>query len=427
MSQPRSLTRRRLLERGAGLAAGAVAAPYVITSQALGGPGKPSAGNRLTLGFIGVGGMGSGHLRAFLGMPDVQVLAVADVYEKNRTQAMERVGKDCAGYNDYRELLARADIDAVVIATPDHWHTMTAIHACEAGKDVYCEKPLTLTIREARRIVQAARRNGTVFQVGSQQRSSDNFRFGCELVRSGRIGKLEWVRVRIGGGPACGFEAPQPPPPGLDWDFWLGPAPWAEYTPRRCHYDFRWIYDYSGGKMTDWGAHHNDIAQWGIGASHTGPIKTEPISATFPTKGLFDTATSFEIKHTYANGVVLYTNSGGPGPGVHFQGTDGWVKLDRGHFSTSDPEIQAEPLGAGDVHLYRSPGHHRDWLNCIKTRKRPICDAEIGCRSVTVCHLGTTAIRTGKTIHWDPDKEEITNDPSLARWLSKPYRAPWRI
>jgi predicted dehydrogenase len=398
----------------------------MITSQALGGQEKPAAGERLALGFIGVGGMGSGHLGAFLGMTDVEVLAVADVYEKQRAAALERVGQGCKAYNDYRELLARPDIDAVVIATPDHWHTMTAIHACEAGKDVYCEKPLTLTIREARRVVEAARRNGTVFQVGSQQRSSDNFRFACELVRSGRIGRLEWVQATIGGGPECGPQPPQPVPAGLDWNFWQGPAPAAEYTPRRCHYDFRWLYEYSGGKMTDWGAHHNDIAQWGIGASYCGPVKTEPVFAEFPTQGLFDTATRFEVRHTYANGVVLRTCSHG-GRGVHFQGTDGWIKVDRGHFETSDPEIESEPLGAGDVHLYRSPGHHRDWLNCIRNRRRPICEPEIGCRSVTVCHLGTIAIRTGRTIHWDPQEEQITNDPGLERWLDKPYRAPWRV
>jgi predicted dehydrogenase len=435
MSQPTRFSRRKVLKRGAQLAAGAAAAPYMLTSQALGDESKAAAGNRLGVGFIGVGGMGRGHLGNFVRYPDVQVLAIADVYEKSR-QAAQNMVKDAYGhgvdlYNDYRELLARKDIDAVVIGTPDHWHAKTAIDACDAGMDVYCEKPLSLTIAEARAMANAARRNGTIFQTGSQQRSSDNFRLGCELVRSGRIGKLQWVRASIGGGPVIDYQKPVPPPPGLDWDFWLGPARWAEYTPHRCHYDFRWIYDYSGGKMTDWGAHHNDIAQWGIGASYSGPVKTEPVAATFPTKGLFNTATSFEVKHTYANGVVLYTVSHG-GNGVFFQGTDGWVEVNRGHFATSDPEIQAEPIGPGDVKLYRVKGdsvagHERNWLECIKTRQRPICDVEIGCRSVTVCHLGTIAIRTGKTIHWDPEKEVVTNDDSLNRWLDVPYRSPWRL
>ncbi len=419
------LTRRRVLRKGATIAAGALAAPYMLTSKALGAESQPAASNRLTIGHIGVGGMGSGHLGVFLGLPEVKVVAIADVYEKHRNEALQRVGPDCKGYNDYRELLARPDIDAVVIAVPDHWHAMTAIHACYAGKDVYCEKPLSLTIREARAMVNAARRNGTVFQVGSQQRSEEGFRKACEWVLSGRIGRLQWVRAGIGGGPTCGWDAVEPPPAGLDWDFWLGPAPWAEYNPRRCIYDFRWFYEYSGGKMTDWGAHHNDIAQWGIGASHSGPVKTEPVFANFPTNGWYNTVVDFEVKHTYANGVTLLTSS--EGHGAFFQGTDGWVHVDRGFLKTSNPEMEKEPLGAADTHLYKSPGHHRDWLDCIKSRKQPICDVEIGCRSVTVCHLGTIALRTGKTIAWDPAKETITNDKSLERWLSKPYRAPWRI
>jgi predicted dehydrogenase len=283
-----------------------------------------------------------------------------------------------------------------------------------------------LTIREARATVNAARKNGTVFQVGSQQRSEENFRRACEYVQNGRIGKLLWASAGIGGGPTCGNDPDEPPPPGLDWNFWLGPAPYVNYTPKRCLYEFRWFYEYSGGKMTDWGAHHNDIAQWGIGASHSGPIKSEPVSATFPTDGLFDTATSFLVKHTYENGVYLLTGSDVK-HGAFFQGTDGWVHVDRGFLEVSDPDIIKEPLGAGEIHLYKSPGHHRDWLDCIKTRKRPITDVEIGCRSVTVCHLGNIAIRSGKTIHWDPVKEDITNDDGLRRWLSKPYRDPWKI
>jgi len=430
MHKSRSVTRRQLLRRGAGWAAGAAAAPYVITSGALGAAGQPSAASRVTLGFIGVNWMGGTHLDILRENQRVQILAISDIDKNHLDKAVGKVGKDCKGYHNYRDLLARPDIDAVVIAVPDHWHALTAIHACEAGKDVYCEKPLSLTIREARAMVNAARRNGTVFQVGSQQRSSDNFRLACELVRSGRIGKLQWARAAVGGAPTCDYQPPQPVPPSLDWDTWLGPAPWAPYTPKRCHVDFRWLYDYSGGKMTDWGAHHNDIVQWGLGMDHTGPVKTEPISAAFPTHGLWDTATSFEVKHTYANGVVLYTSSGGAN-GARFQGTDGWIEVNRGHFQTSNPEIQREPLGAGDVHLYRTngdayTGHHDDWLNCIATRRRPICDVEIGARSATVCHLGNIAIRTGKTIHWDPEKEEVTNDPSLNRWLSNPYRWPWR-
>ncbi len=433
MDERRSVTRRQVLKRGVGLAAAATAAPYVLTSRALGGPDSRPANDRIGVGFIGVGGMGRGHLAGFLRYPDVQVVAIADVFEQSRNEAMKKVraayGKEIPAYNDYRELLARKDVDAVLIATPDHWHALTAIHACEAGKDVYCEKPLSYSIREARRMVDAARRNATVFQVGSQQRSCGNFRQACEAVLNGRIGKVQWVRAYIGHGPTCDWEPNAPPPHGLDWNFWLGPAPWAEYTPKRCISDFRWFYDYSGGKMTDWGAHHNDIAQWALGMSLSGPVKTEPVFAKFPTSGLFETAINFEVKHTYSNGVVLHTASDGRN-GIRFQGTEGWIEVARGRLEASDPAILKEPLAAGDLHLYRSPGedyagHHRDFLNCVRTRKRPICDVEIGCRSVTVCHLGNIAIRTGRTIQWDPEKEEIVNDPALSRWLDRPYRAPW--
>jgi len=426
MSRPSKMTRRACFKAAGRAAAAAVAGPYMLTGTALGGEGKPAASNRLTLGFIGVGGMGFGHVNAILDRhKDIQILAGADVYERHRQRAAQRVGGGCAAYNDYRELLVRPDVDAVIVATPDHWHAMAAIHACQAGKDVYCEKPLSLTVREARAMVNAARRNGTVFQVGSQQRSTTQFRQTCELVRSGRIGKLQWIRAGVGTGPVCGWEPPEPPPEGLDWNRWLGPAPWADFTPKRFLFNFRWFYDHSGGLMTDWGAHQNDIAQWGNAADDTGPIRTEPVFAEFPTRGLFETAVNFKVRHTYANGVILYTDS--QGFDVEFHGTDGWIKVNRSNMWASNQDITKEPLGPGDVHLEDSRDHYTNWFDCIRTRRRPIADVEIGCRSATVCHLGTIAIRTGRTIEWDPVNEEITNDPSLNRWLSKPYRSPWRV
>ncbi len=418
-------TRREVLSSGLRVGAAALAGPYMLTSRALGAAAKAPAGERIALGFIGVGGRGFNLLKSFGDLPDVQVVAVADVYGPHRDRAAAAAGPDCKVGVDYREMLSREDLDAVVISTPDHWHALPAIHACEAGKDVYCEKPLSLTIREARQMAAGARQYGTVFQVGSQQRSKGLFRRACELVRSGRIGRLEWIKARVGQGPVCAWEPPQPPPKELDWDAWLGPAPWAEYTPKRCLYDFRWFYDYSGGKMTDWGAHHNDIAQWANDSCHTGPVRVEPIAVKFPTAGLYETAVDFEVKFTYANGVVLYTVS--TGNDVEFHGTDGWLKVNRQRVAASDPDMVNEPPGAGDVRLYESPGHHRDWLDCIRSRRRPICDVEIGARSVTVCHLGNIALRTGRALAWDPAAERITNDENLNRWLSKPYRAPWQI
>jgi predicted dehydrogenase len=311
----------------------------------------------------------------------------------------------------------------VDIATPDHWHALVGIAACEAGKDVYCQKPLTLTIAEGRALANAVRRYGRVFQVGSQQRSESNFRFACELVRNGYIGKVHTVRTGFGYGPTCGWEPDQDPPPGLDWNMWLGPAPYVPYTPRRCLYDFRWFYDYSGGKMTDWGAHHNDIAQWGLGMDESGPVKIEG-EGRFPTEGLFDTAVWFNIEYTYANGVKVIC---GEGHGARLEGTDGWVHVDRGFLEAEPKDLLDIELKPSDIHLYNSPGHYRDFHNCIRTRQKPICDVEIGHRSVTVCHLGTIAIRLGRTLHWDPETEQFVGDEEANRWVNKPMRPPWHL
>lgn len=432
MNARNPITRRGFLSRGAKLAAGAAAAPYMLTGKALGAEGQPAASNRVTLGFIGVGWMGGDHLRILTGNKNFKIVGIADVDKNHLKRATDMAGGDCVGYHDYRELLARPDLDAVLIAPPDHWHAQMAIDACRAGKDIYCEKPLSLTIGEAKKMVAAVRENGIVFQTGSMQRSMTVFRKACEWVRSGRIGKVRYAVARIGGGPTCDWEPPQPVPPELDWNAWLGPAPWSQYTPKRCHIQFRWFYDYSGGIMTDWGAHHNDIVQWGYGTDHTGPVKTEPLEYCFPTHGLYDTVNTFKVRHTYADGRVLETVSNFPHSGAYFEGTDGWISVDRGGYKVSDPDIEREPLGENDVHLRQTNGeayhgHHADWLECIKTRKRPICDVEIGARSATICHLGNIAVRTGKTVHWDPQKEVITNDESLNRWVDKPYRAPYRL
>ena len=422
----RRCSRRRFLQTAAGGTAAAglgLSMPFVVSGRALGAQGQAPANERITLGFIGVGGMGGGHLGGFLGDKQVQVLAVCDVDANRRGAARDRVGGDCGAYNDYRELLDRDDIHAVVIATPDHWHTLVSTNAAEAGKDIYCEKPLTLTIAEGQSLVRTVRRYGRVFQVGSQQRSDWNFRFACELVRSGRIGKLHTVRTGFGGAPTSGWEPDRDPPPELDWDMWLGPAPWVPYNPLRCPYNFRWFWDYSGGKMTDWGAHHNDIAQWGIGADGSGPVEIEG-TGRLPKDGMFETFETFHIEYTYANGVKLIC---GEGNGAKFEGTDGWVHVDRGFLDAHPKALLDEKLGPGDVHLYESPGHHEDWLNCIRSRQRPICDVEIGYRSVSVCHLGNISMRLGRKLRWDPATESFVGDDEATRWLSRPYRAPWHL
>ncbi len=427
MWKRKRLTRRQFMQKSA---AAAVAVPYFVPVTAFGRRGRPPPSERLNMGFIGVGNMGGGHLGWFLDNEEVQILAICDVDAKKGGKAVRRVEEryaeqtqsgtytGCDLYNEYEELLARDDIDVVLIAVPDHWHAIVAIAACRAGKDVYCEKPLSLTIREARAMVNAARRYNTVFQTGSQQRSAGNFRYACELVRSGRIGKLLTVNVGIGMPSSEKYFPPQPVRAGLDWERWLGPAPWQPYNAERCSGSYsggwRLVRDYSGGMTTDWGAHHFDIAQWGMGMDGNGPAEIYP-----PGTGGFDTLT-----YKYASGVVMQR---GGANGILFTGTDGKVEVNRGHFKTWPEEIGKEPIGPNDVHLYESPGQQTDWLNCVRDRRRPICDVAIGASSVTVCHLGNIASWIGRPIRWNPAKEEIIGDEAASRWLDRPKRAPYRL
>jgi len=428
MHASKRISRRKFLTGTARTAAGvaaALSAPVIVPRSALGGPGQAAANDRLALGWIGCGGQGTGDIGALLGSGQVELVAVCDVYRPHAEAAAQKGREGVKSYKDFREMLDRDDIDIVEIATPDHWHGLTAIAACQAGKDVYCQKPLSLTIEQGRAIVNAARRYNRIFQVGSQQRSEFSFRRACELVRSGRIGKLQYVDTQIGGNPTCGYDGFGPVPEGMDWDFYLGPAPWVPYNKHRTFWDFRWFWDYSGGNMTDWGAHHNDIAQWGMGTEMTGPIEIEG-SGVFPTSGLMETPTSFQATFKYKNGVELRCSS--QGNDCTFHGTGGWITCNRGNKLVSDPpDIAKEPLGPNDVHLYESNDHYRNFLECVRTRKPPIADVEIGHRSVTVCHLGNIAIRLGRKIYWDPDKEQIIGDEEAARWVGRPMRKPWHL
>ncbi len=422
-------------------AAATAALPIILPPAATGDEKKAGPGERITLGFIGMGTQNRGHLRSFLGQKDVQVLAVCDVDTTRRDSAKQMVEeryaqdtksgtyKGCGAYNDFRELLARADIDAVVIATPDHWHAIPVLEACRAGKDIYCEKPLTLTIHEAKTLIDAVRKTNRVFQTGSQQRSSREFRVACELVRSGRIGKLEGVYVNVGG-PSKPCDLPEEKPePGLDWDRWLGPAPSRPYnsvlSPRGVHRHFpnwRNYREYSGGMMTDWGAHHFDIAQWGLGMDESGPVEIIPPDDPKAEKGL---------RYRYANGVtVTHADQYAPGKrvrGVAFVGSDGKVFVDRGYLASDPADIIKQPLGDKDVHLPQSPGHQRDWLNCIRSRQRPLCDVEIGARSVTVCHLGNLAYWNHRKLRWDPKEWRFLDDAEANTWLDRPRRDPWQL
>ncbi|MCC6483214.1 MAG: Gfo/Idh/MocA family oxidoreductase [Armatimonadetes bacterium] len=389
--------------------------------------------DQINIAVIGAGGSKGGFkqglhdTQAAAGHPGVKVIGACDVDATHLAEALAAFGKDCKSYKDYRDLLAREDLDAVVIGTPDHWHTNIAIAAMKAGKDVYCEKPLTLTIDEGKKIVRVWKETGAIFQTGSQQRSDAKFRLACELVRNGRIGKIQYAEAHLPTGPEGGPFEPTPIPSDLDWDMWLGPAPETQYVKERTHGSFRWWLEYSGGMMTDWGAHHNDIAQWGLGRDRSGPVSTQAMGKG-PTicSECYSTFPEFDVLHTYEDGITLRTTNKGQN-GVHFQGEDGWIFVSRGVLKASDQKLLDEPLPENAERLYFSDDHTGNWLDCIRKRDRqPICDAEIGHRSVSVCHLGNISLRLGgRKLEWDPKREVFKGDKEANAMLSRPMRRPY--
>ena len=409
--------------------------------------------NRIVLGFIGTGNQGVNNLKGFLQFSDVHVRAVCDVnrasygyktasqylgrepaqqivdefYSKNHPNSSIR---GCYACVDYRELLARPDIDAVVITVPDHWHAIMAIAAARAGKDIYCEKPLALTIDEGRRIVEAVRLFNVVLQTGSHERSNQQSRFACELVRNGRIGRLRRMIAIVGPNnktaPAHDW-IPQPVPDGFDYDRWLGPAPYVPYHPDRCLYNFRFNLDYSGGQTTNYGAHSIDLAQWGNDTERTGPVEVEDLGGEFPSDGLFTAPTRVHFRALYANGVELICKTGPEDVQIRFEGDRGWVQTGYRGFSCWPENLQTVIFGPNDIRLGSSVNHYRDFIGAVKSRGTPAAPVEIGHRSATVCHLGNIAMLLKRKLRWDPNHERfIDNDPAN-RMLSKPYRAPWHI
>ena len=413
-------TRREFLKATA-LTAGALAFPTILPSSVF---GAEAPSNRITIGCIGVRNKGIPNMREF--MKDAQVVALCDVDAGNLAKANEIAKVDAKSlYGDFRELISRKDIDAVLISTPDQWHAIPSIAAMRAGKDVYCEKPLTLTIAEGRAMADAARQTGRILQTGSQQRSDGRFRRACELVRSGLIGKTHTVVVEI---PGNNIENPmdwkeEPVPAGFDYNFWLGQAPQAPYTHYRCHYNFRFILDYSGGQMTNWGAHYLDIAQWGLGTDDTGPVRIDG-KGEFPKAGLFTTATKADLTYTYANGVRIRLKQPG-GSFTRFEGDKGWIQVSRSSIKAEPASILEYQLKDGDVRLYESSDHVQNFLDCVKSRKAPIADAEIGHRSATLCHLGNIAMLLGRPLQWDPKTERFVNDAEADKMIRRTMRAPW--
>ena len=444
-------TRRRFLQNSALLAAAPLILPRRVWAQ------ESSPGKRLGVGFIGMGKQMRAHLRNCLQRDDVQVIAVCDVDTTRREDAKTRTDEaytaktgntyaGCAAYNDFREVLARKDIDVVVIATPDHWHAYIAIAAVKAGKDVYCEKPLTYNVREAVELVKAVRQSNRVFQVGSQQRSSKEFRVAAELVRNGILGRVDAVHVSFGD-PAEPFKEPEEPlEPGLDWKMWCGPGPLVHYSPvlspRGLHDHFpKWrnTWEFGGGMITDWGAHHIDIAQWALNADASGPVEVRAPNA-------WETAKR-GAQLVYADNTVLTHVRG---KGVSFYGTEGECHVNRGKFELImggktvhkfwDKEVEKttsmerevtlterEFLADAKVKLYNSKGHFQDFIDCVHSRKRPICDVEIGARSAIACHVMNFAYRYGASARWNPEKNRFARGGS-SKWLTRDrYRDGWTV
>ena len=421
----REIDRRQFLKRATLTSAGVMGFPCFVSSAALGRDGVVAPSNRITVGCIGMGGRGTSNARAFMGRKETQVVAVCDVHADKRSRACllvnEHYGnKDCKAYNDFRELVGREDIDVVSVNAPPHWHAIPSIEAAKSGKDVFCEKPLSLTIAEAQAMVNAVKRYERVFQTGSQQRSSWNFRFACELVRNGYIGDLKKVRVNSGGAPRWCNLPPEPVPDYIDWDLWLGQAQWRPFNKRLLAHQGWGYRDFAGGGMCGCGSHDIDIAQWGMGTDDTGPVEI------IPPDGKDYKLLTFK----YANGVTM-TNGrfrvDGPAWVVLFTGTKGKVEVGRGHLRTWPESLKDVKIGNDEVHLYESNDHKGNFLDCVRTRRRTICDVEIGCHSIIVCHVGNITYWLNRPLKWDPARQVFIGDDEANRLLSRPMRSPWRL
>jgi predicted dehydrogenase len=419
------LSRRHFL-KSTGVAAATASLPawFLEQQRAAAAPARPlSANDRPGIALIGAGGQGRYVTKLAQRFGDV--VAVCDVDQRHVAEAAKQFGVPASGqYRDFREVLRRDDVHCIINGTPDHWHTLINIAAAKAGKDIYSEKPLTLTIDEGKHLLQAVRENKVVFQTGSQQRSDARFRLACELVRNGRLGKLQYIWVGLPTGPRGGPFTATAPPAELDWDYWLGQAPKVSYVPQRCHGSFRWWWNYSGGQMTDWGAHHFDIAQWGNGTERTGPVFVDGHSLKEMIPGGYETASDYVVYYKYANGVQMIATNQAPN-GVRFEGTDGWIFVDRGRIEASRKELLEEPLSRHAERLYHSDDHMGNFFECLRTRKDPICDAEIGHRSISVAHLGVISMRLGRPLRWDPGYERFVGDDHANQWLRRHMRAPY--
>jgi len=400
---------------------------------------KLGPNDRPAIALIGCGGKGRDDASQAKNFGDI--VAVCDVDAGHAAEAAKQFangGKTPAIFDDVRKVMERDDIQVILNCTPDHWHTLVNLAAAKAGKDVYSEKPLTLTIDEGRHLVREVRKSKIILQTGTQQRSSSRFRLACELVRNQRLGQLKQITVWLPAGLREGPFSSKPVPGGLNWDFWLGQAPKVDYVPQRCHLTFRYWYDYSGGTMTDWGAHHNDIARWAVGLP--GPVTIEGAPTTQPIPGGYTAFSDYEVNFTYSNGVKQVAKSsrdetiyGSPAKengqrnGIKFEGANGWIWVNRDEIEASDDALINTPLPASAQRLYASKDHMGNFIDCVRSRKAPVADVETGHRSASVCHLGVIAMRLGRKLHWDPEREKFTGEGAKEadKWLVREMRKPF--
>lgn len=443
-------SRRDFIKKAGITTSSIIALPTIIPASALGKNGYIAPSERINIAFIGAGNQAGNDVKSFLPDERVQITSVCDVnklsagYWNGKVAGREFIMqvvddfyseksgkkyKSCRGYEDFREVIDRKDIDAVEIVTPDHWHAIPALMAAAAGKDIYCQKPLALTVAEGRAMSDAVKKHQVVFQTGSQQRSNEHFRRVCELVRNGIIGELQSVTCSLPPGtPDFGktghLTETVPIPEGFNYDMWLGPAPEAPYCPARTHVNFRWILDYSGGMVTDWGGHHPDIAQWGMDTEYTGPVSIKNAKVTWSDHPVWNTATEFHFDCIYENGIRLTVTSEGQ-QGVTFTGTEGSIWANRREHDADPKSLLDATIGEDDIQLYQSDNHFRNFVDCIISRETPIAPAEVGHRSITIAHLGNIAMMLEQDLNWDPHQEQFIDNFAANQLLSRPMRDPW--
>ncbi len=435
-SRTPGISRRRFLA-ATGLA---ITAPTIIPGCATGRGDRPAPSERITMGVVGWGMMGPGNTNEFLKNKDCQVVAACDLDTNHLKSAVDTVNnhygnKDCAVIHDYRELMARKDVDAVMLAVPDHWHELTATEAARNKKDIYGEKPLARTIVEQQNIVKAVEKNHCIWQTGSWQRSQAPFRKAAEIVRNGLIGKVTRVEVGLPGGHSDFAHTKDKmtitaPPPNLNYDFWIGPSQMMPYIEGRVHMNWRWNYNTGGGQLLDWVGHHCDIAHWGLGFDAAGPYEVEGTGEFPPHDAIWNTATKYRITLKYPQDItmIMGNHDSTLRSGTKWIGTDGWVWVDRGGYEASDMEWFVKiPDEKYKVKLYRSENHQRNFLDCVKSRKPTITPVQTAHHSAIPGHLGLISMLVGRKIKWDAHAEKIIGDPEASKLLTRPYRAPWKI